>query len=544
MESLWKDIRFGIRILWKSPGFTFVALFALVLGIGANTAIFSVVNAVFLKPLPFHDPDRLVMVWEQSPRTSNANVANPQNLADWIKRNHSFEKMAGYIETDVNLTGEGGPERVLGSLVTRDFFPVLGVSPVIGRNFIPAEDVSSRDDTILLSYGLWQRRYGGDRTIVGKQIRMGDHAGTVVGVMPADFRFPGSKSELWDLLPLNPNAPRGGRFLTPIARLRPGVTLAQAQSDMTGIARQLAHEYPEFDTNWGATVIPMREQFVGEIRTRLLVLLGAVGMVLLIACANVANLMLMRSSVRRREMAIRSSLGATRRRIVRQVLVESGMLGLAAGLLGLMTAVWAKDALLAVLPDNMAVAKVNTVTIDARVLGFTFLISIGTALLFGLMPALRASRPDLSDSLKEGGRGVLGSLRKNRLRAMLVAGEMAVALTLLIGAGLLIKSLVRLENVPPGFNPEHLLTMRMNIASDRYRDAQGAVGGLTEMIDRIQRIPGVTAAGSIHFLPLTQLDSATGFYVAGRPVPKPGTEPITAVSIVTPGYFRAMSIGS
>ena len=542
MESVWKDIRFGARSLWKAPAFTAVALFALVLGIGANTAIFSVINAVFLKPLPFRDPDRLAMVWEQSPHTSQPNVANPQNLADWLKRNHSFVDMAGFIETDMNLTGDSGPERVLGSYVTRDFFPVLGITPYLGRNFIAAEDVASRDDTILLSYGLWKRRYGGDPNILGKQIHMGDHAGTVVGILPADFRFPGLKSELWSLIPLNPNAPRRGRFLTPIARLKPGVTFSQAQAEMKVIGQQLAREFPAFDTGWGVTVIPMREQFVGEIRTPLLVLLGAVGMVLLIACANVANLMLMRSSVRQREMAIRSSLGATRARIIRQILVESGMLGLLAGVLGLITAIWLKDALLAMLPDSMSVARVNSVTVDARVLVFTFVISIGTALLFGLMPAWRSSRPDYSDALKEGGRGVLGSLRKNRLRAALVAAEMAIALTLLIGSGLLIKSLVRLESVSPGFDAQHLLTTRMILASNRYKNGQEAASGLQDMLDRIQRIPSVSAAGSIHFLPLTSLNAATGFRVDGRPIPRPGEEPVTEVSIITPGYFTAMSI--
>ena len=542
MDTLWRDIRFGARVLWTSPAFTATALFALVLGIGANTAIFSVVNAVFLKPLPFRDPDRLVMVWEHSPHTHEKNVANPQNLADWIRRNHSFESMAGFIQSDMNLTGPGGPERVLGSYVSRDFFPVLGVSPFLGRNFLPGEDISSRDDFVLLSYGLWQRRYRADPSIVGKKIQMGDHAGTVVGVMPGDFHFPGSKSELWALIPLNPSAPRRGRFLSPFARLKPGITVAEAKSDMTVIAAQLAREYPQFDTGWGAVVLPMREEFVGEIRTPLFVLLGAVGMVLLIACANTANLMLMRSSVRQREMAIRASLGATRSRIIRQVLVESAMLGVLAGVLGLLVATWAKDALIAMLPDSMSVAKVNSVTIDGRVLAFTFAISAGTALLFGLIPALRSSRPDFSDSLKEGGRGVHGSLRKNRLRAVLVAGEMAVALTLLIGSALLIKSFIRLRDVDPGFNPDHVVTMRMILASSRYKDAAAAVAGLDEMISRIRRIPGVLAAGSIHFLPLTGLDSATGFRVDGQPIPKPGSEPVTVVSIVTPGYFSAMSI--
>src|SRR5579872_5495727 len=537
MESLWKDIRFGARVLWKSPGFTLIALFALVLGIGANTAIFSVVNAVFLKPLPFRDADRLVAVMEVAPRTHRSNVANPQNVGDWQTRNHSFEKIGAYIESDFNLTGPEGPEHVLGSYVTQDYFPVLGVSPMLGHNFT-AEDVTRRERVVLLSFTLWQQRYGGKPDIVGKQIRIGNDGVIVAGVMPADFRFPGSKSELWEIQSLRPGARRVGRFLNPIARLKPGVTVAQAQADMNGIARQLEHEFPEFDTNWGITVIPMREEFVGEIRTGLLVLLCAVGMVLLIACANVANLMLMRSSVRRREMAIRTSLGATRRRIVRQILVESGMLGIAAGVLGLFLAVWAKDGLLAMLPDSMAVAKVNTITIDARVLAFTFLISIGTALLFGLTPALRSSRPDLSDSLKEGGRGVLGSLRKNRLRATLVAGEMAVALTLLIGAGLLIKSLVRLVNVPPGFQPDHVLTMRMILNTAKYSgDTKTIAAGLDEIMSRIQRIPSVTAAGSIHFLPLTSLGAATSFRVEGQPIPKLGAEPVTGVSIVTPGYF-------
>jgi putative ABC transport system permease protein len=543
METLWKDIRFSVRALWRAPGFTAVALFALVLGIGANTAVFSVVNAVFLKQLPFRDPDRLAVVWEQSPRTHKPNVANPQNVADWQARNHSFERIAAFIDSNLNITGDGaGPEQLDGAFVTRDFFPVLGVAPMIGRNFTAAEDVPDPNDTVILSYALWQRRYGGDRAIVGKKIRMGDHSGTIVGVMPAGFRFPGSKAEMWDLVPLRPGAKRTGRFLTPIGRLKPGVTFSQAQADMDVIARQLAAEDPQFDTGWGITVVPMREQFVGELRAPLLVLLGAVGMVLLIACANVANLMLMRSSVRQREMAIRTSLGASRGRIIRQVLTESGILGVLAGGMGLLAAIWVKDGLLAMLPDDMSVAKVNSVTIDARVLTFAFVVALATALLFGLMPALRASRPDLGETLKESGRGVYGSLRKNRLRAILVSAEMAIALTLLIGAGLLMKSFVHLENVPPGFDPEHVLTMRMILESSRYANNKQAVGGLSDMLARIQRLPGVRAAGAIHFLPLTGLDSATGFRVDGEPVPSPGSEPVTAVSIVTPGYFPAMGI--
>jgi len=542
-ETFWRDLRFSARTLRKAPGFTCVALFALVLGIGANTAIFSVVNAVLLKKLPFHDPDRLVMVWEKSPHTHKKNVANPQNVADWKARNHSFEGIAGFIGSEIDLTGDtAGPEQLNGAYITRDFFSVLGVSPMLGRNFTAAEDISNPNDTVVLSYGLWQRRYGGDRNIVGKQIHMGDHVGTVVGVLPPDFRFPGLKAEIWDLVPLRPGAPRRGRFLAPIGRLKPGVSVARAQADMNVIAAQLAAEFPQFDTGWGVTIVPMREEFVGELRTPLLVLLGAVGMVLLIACANVANLMLMRSSARQREMAIRTSLGASRMQIIRQVLTESGILGVCAGILGVVLAIGTKDGLMAMLPEDMSVAKVNSVDIDARVLLFAFAVSLVTALLFGLVPALRASRPDLNDTLKEAGRGVYGSLRKNRLRAVLVASEMAVALMLLIASGLLMKSFVRLENVPAGFNPERVLTMPLVLDSGRYSDAKQAAAGLAEIIGRIQRLPGVAAVGASHWLPLTDMFSATGFRVAGQPIPKPGSEPVTAVSVVTPGFFSAMGI--
>jgi putative ABC transport system permease protein len=544
MDSFCKGLRFGGRMLWKSLGFTGVALLALVLGIGANTAIFSVVNAVLLRPMPFQDAERLVVVWETSPRTKKNNVANPQNFAEWRTRNRSFEAMAGYVpfQLSMSITGDGAPEDVPGNYITREFFPILGVQPAMGRNFLPEEDVRSNDNAALISDGLWRRRYGADRNIVGKKLIVRGKPTTVVGVLPANFRFPEVKADVWMLTHIDAAGQRQGRYLGAIARLKPGVSLSQAQADMKIIASQLANENPAFDTNWGAAVVPMREQFTGNLRTPFLVLLGAVGLVLLIACANVANLMLMRSSARHREMAIRTSLGATRARIVRQLLVESMLLGITGGVLGLLFAVWAKDVLLAMLPESMSVAKVNSVTIDNNVLAFTVILSLVTGLFFGLLPALRTSRPDLGDALKEGGRAVSASLRRNQMRAALVAGEMAVALILLIGAGLLIQSFIRLNNVTPGFQPDRILSMHVGLSSSRYANDRQIAAGLEEIVQRIEQVPGAYSVGSIQWPPLSGLDSATGYRVAGRPVPKPGEEPVTGVSIVTPGYFSTMSI--
>jgi putative ABC transport system permease protein len=544
MGGLWNDLRFAVRVLWKSPEFTGIALLALVLGIGANTAIFSVVNAVLLRPMPFQDPERLVVVWETSPRTNKNNVANPQNFAEWRTLNRSFEAMAGYVpfQLSVSITGDGVPEDVPVNYITREFFPILGVQPAIGRNFLPEEDTSSDDNVALISDGLWRRRYGADRNIVGKKLIVRGKPTSVVGVLPPNFRFPEVKADVWLLSHIDATGQRRGRYLGAIARLKPGVNLSQAQADMKMIAAQLANENPAFDTNWGAAVVPIREQFTGTLRTPLLVLLGAVGLVLLIACANVANLMLMRSSARHREMAIRTSLGATRGRIVRQLLVESMLLGITGGALGLLFAVWAKDLLLAMLPESMSVAKVNSVTIDTNVLAFTVILSLSTGLFFGLLPALRASRPDLSDALKEGGRAISASLRRNQMRAALVAGEMAVALMLLIGAGLLIQSFIRLNNVSPGFQPDRILSMHIGLSSNRYANNQQIAAGLDDIVQRIQQVPGAASVGSIQWPPLSGLNSATGYWVTGRPVPKPGTEPVTGVSIVTPGYFSTMSI--
>ncbi len=540
METVWKDTRFALRMLAKSPGFTLLALAALMLGIGANTAIFSIVNASLMRPLPFRDPDRLMMVWEHSPHTGKNNVANPQNVLDWQARSRSFEQMGAFIETEMNLTGNGEPEQVHGAYVTRGFFPILAVQPSLGRNFVPEEDTAEAGWAVILSRGLWRRRYGGDPNVVGKKLLVQGNSAIVVGVMPESFEFPEMRAELWTLMTLR-HGERRGRYLEVIGRLKPGVSEASARAEMDTIGRQLAAENT-FDAKWGVNVVGMRENFSGSIRTPLLVLLGAVGMVLLIACANVANLMLMRSSGRRREIAIRASLGATRARILRQFLVESALLGITGGSLGLLLAVWAKDGLLAMLPEGMSLAHVTHVSIDGNVLAFTLAVSLGSSLLFGLIPGLRACRPDLSDTLKEGGRGSSGDLRRNRLRAALAAGEMAIAMMLLIGAGLLIKSLVRLRNVSPGFQAENVLSLRLGLSGKKFANNQQAVRELDEILDKVRQVPGVSAAGSIQWAPLSGLLSATSFRVDGRPAPRPGEEPVTGVSVITPGYFSALRI--
>jgi len=543
MDALWKDFTFAIRVLRTNAGSTSIALLALVLGIGANTAIFSVVDAVLLRPLPFRDPGRLVMLWEKSPHTGKINSVNPQNFADWQSRNHSFEKMAAYIPFQIttNVTGDGEPEEIPTNFVTRDFFSILGVQPTLGRDFLP-EDDTSRADLAIVSDGLWQRRYGSDPHIIGRKLIAGNTAVTVIGVLPPSFHFPEVKPDIWRLSRIDASAPRTGRSIAGIGRLKPGVSISQAQAEMSSIARQLEREHPEFDTRWGASVVPIEETFTGELRTPLLVLFGAVGLVLLIACANVANLMLMRSSGRSREMAIRTSLGATRARIVRQLLIESGVLAAGAGLLALLAALWAKDFLLAMLPESMSVVKVNGVSINGYVLAFTALLSLATAMLFGLLPAMRVSRPVLSETLKESSRAVSQSLGSNRARAALVSGEIALALMLLIGAGLLIESFFRLEHSAPGFRAEHVLSMHVNLVSSRYAKPGQAAEGLAEILRRVERVPSVDSAGSIQWPPLSGLRSATSFYVAGRPVPHAGEEPTTDVSIVTPDYFASMKI--
>jgi putative ABC transport system permease protein len=549
METLWQDLKYGARMLAKSPGFTAVAVIALALGIGANTAIFSVVNAVLLRSLPFQNPDRLVMVWENNrPRGRDQNVISPANYLDWQDQNSVFEQMAAMFDSRTNLTNVDDPEELPFQVVTTNFFDLLGVNAALGRAFVAEESERGHDNVAVLSHGLWRRRFGGDPGLIGKTIKLSGEDFTVIGVMPPDFQFvvksgslTGKQPEVWAPLTLSPNSRvRRGRFMSAIARLKPGVTLAQAQAEMDSIAGNLEQQYPNFNTGWGVKLVPLQDQLSGAIRTPLLVLLGAVAFVLLIACANVANLLLARSASRQKEIAIRMALGARRGRIIRQLLTEATILAAVGGALGLLLAMWGVDALVALTPKDLLVMA--NVGVDYRVLGFTLGVALLTGLLFGLAPALEASRPNLNETLKESGRSSASGGRSHRLRDMFVVLEIALALVLLIGSGLLIRSFGRLRAEDPGFDSSNLLTVRLLLPNAKYSQDTQRIAFFQQLVQRVQSLPGVRSAGAISFLPFTGLGAATRFDLEGRPAPAKGQEPTGDVRVVDGGYFQTMRI--
>ncbi len=532
------DVRYAFRTLLKSPGFTMMAAIALALGIGANTAIFSVVNAVLLHKLPFADADRLVMVWEKSPRTNKANVVNATNFLRWQERNHSFERIAAFVQYDVSITGDGEPEVIPNLAVTNGFFEMLGVQPLIGRWFTAQEDTPGNDRVAILSEGLWRRRFGADPNILGRNIKIDNREMRIVGVMPGDFRFPQTRAELWQPLAIDRARVSRGRSLSTLAKLRDGATISSAQADMNVIAAQLQKERPDFDSKWGSVVIGLREQAVGDVRRPLLLLLGAVGLVLLIACANVANLMLIRAAGRSREIAIRGALGASGGRIVRQLLVESVLLACFGGALGLLLGSEMIQVLAVALPDTINYANLKTIHLDTTVFLFAAGISLVTGVLFGLAPALKAMRTDIQKTLRDGGRGVAGS--RSLTRQVLVVVEVALSMMLLIGAGLLIRSFARLASVDPGFDVQHVVSMQLSASN--YATPEKYVGFVEQVLQRIRALPGVEAAGTSDFLPLGRVIPGTGFWRADQPRPNPGEEAVTDVLVVTPGYFAAMNI--
>jgi putative ABC transport system permease protein len=540
IEDLMRDLRFGGRMLRRNPGFTAVAVLALALGIGANTAIFSVVNAVMLARMPYENPDRLVMVWERSPRTGKANVANPVNFLEWQARNHSFERIAALVETGASLTGEGEPEQVRRLIVSDGFFQILGVKAIVGRWFTHQEDTPGSDYVVILGEGLWRRRYAADPELLGRQILINNHKTTIVGIMPADFRFPFTKADLWQPMALDrANAMKTGRYLVTVARLRDGVTVAGAQADMDALMPQLQRERPEFNSKWGITVVSLRDQVIGDVRTPLLVLLGAVGLVLLIACANVANLMLMRAAGRGREIAVRAALGARALRIARQLLVESTLTATAGGTLGLLIGIWSMSMLVAALPDTIAYANLKTIRIDTTVFLFTAAVSLTTGILFGLGPAFKAARTEVPEALRDAGRSIVGG--RSVGRSALVIAEVALTMILLVGAGLLIRSFARLASVEPGFDASHVLSMELSEAG-RFGTDREFLEFNSRMLERVRAVPGVEAAGTSHYLPLGRIIPATMFWRADHPRPNAGEEPITEVLCVMPGYFAAMKI--
>ncbi|MGI9105209.1 MAG: ABC transporter permease [Pyrinomonadaceae bacterium] len=464
MGNIRQDVRYGFRTLVKSPGFTFVALMALALGIGANTAIFSVVNTVLLRPLGYKEPERLVTLSHLYPKLDLVASVSAPGYVDYRDQTSVFEEIAASSYVGYNLTDGGDPDRVLGRRVTANFLPLLGIAPALGRTFLAEEDQPGAARGAVLSHGLWQRRFGGDPQIVNRTITLNNESHTVVGVMPAEFRH--FTDELWTPIAFTPeqlaNDRRGNEYLGAMARLKPGVTIERAQAEMNFIAQRIMAANPDTypaDSGWGVKLRSLNEEVVGDVRPALFLLLGAVGFLLLIACANVANLMLARAAARSREIAIRTALGASRLRLVRQLLTESLLLAFVGGAAGLLLAVWGVDLLVALEPAD--VARAREIGIDARVLAFTVGLSLLTGVLFGLLPALQASKPGLSGTLKEGGRGSAGGGGIRSARSLLVITQIAVALVLLVGAGLMVRSFSRLLDVNPGFRTENVLTMQV-----------------------------------------------------------------------------------
>jgi putative ABC transport system permease protein len=538
MRTFLQDLRFAARLFRRSPGFTAIAVAAIAIGIGANSAIFSVVNGVLLKTLPYRDPDGIVMVWERNlPRGRETNVAGPANFLAWREENDVFEQMAAVTMTfGVNLTGAGEPVEVKAQAVNAEFFPILGVSPELGRAFSKEEE-DGRRDVVVISHRLWQQRLRG-ADVVGQAVTLNGRAQVIAGIMPPGFHFRDRTVDVWYPLaiPAEARVPRG-RSLVPLARLKPGVTV----QEMDTISARLTARWPQFDTGWVTNVRPIAEEITGDVRPALLVLLGAVGFVLLIACANVANLLLARSTARQRELALRAALGADRGRLARQLLAESLLLAAGGGLLGLALA-WAGVHLLtATLADQVAFPRVDAIGIDARVLAFTAAIAVLSGVVFGLAPALASASINLNDALKEGGR-TGSSGRLGRLRGLFVIVEVALALVLLAGAGLLLRSFARILDTDPGFDPEHVLTMQLTLPSAKYGDAAKRGQFYQSLLDSLGGVPGLRAAGTVSFLPMNGLAAATGFTIIGQPVPAAGQEPVAEVRIYLGDYFQAMGI--
>lgn len=544
MDTLLQDIKYGFRLLFKNPGITVIAVIALSLGIGANTAIFSVVNSLLLKPLPYANSERLTLLNENSARLANMSVSY-LNFIDWREQNQSFEYLAASRFQPYNMTSDGNPERVLAAQVSADMFGAIGVQPFMGRAYTEADDKPGAERTAVLTYAFWQERFGAQTDIIGQTITLSGNPYTVIGVFPQDFRtYPRGGTQvpqLWtplglmgDVFTTRGNHP--GIYVTGL--LKPGVTLEQAQTDMSLIAKRLEEQYPQSNTGNGIRVRSLHEVVVGDSRTPLFILLGAVGFVLLIACANVANLLLVRAAVRTREISVRVALGAGRMRIVRQMLTESTVLAIAGGVFGVFLAYWGINLLVAATAEYLP--RINEVYIDKTVLAFTALLAVVTGIIFGLAPALQSSSPDLNDALKDSVRGTTGG--RNRLRNVLVVAEVSLAMVLLIGAGLLIRSFWQVSGASPGFNPDDLLTVNLTLPQTQYPDAESRRAFYNRLYPRLNSMPGVIAAGTIIPLPLGGGGWQTSFAVDGRERPAPGEFPLTDIARVSPGYFKTMGI--
>ena len=540
METLGQDLRYAGRMLRKNPAFTAVAVLALALGIGANTAIFSVINGVLLRPLAYHDPDRLLLIFETSSEFSQGSVAYP-NFLDWRRESRSFIDMGTYRSDDFNFTGAGEPEHLSGEYVSAGVLPVLGVSPMLGRNFLPEEDRRGAACAVMLTDGFWKERFAADRNILGRTLTLNAVSCAVVGVLPRDFRFSDKAKiyvpiEQWNSVELRTREAHPG--LAVVGRLRSGVTRAAAQAEMTSLCKGLARQYPMTNAGRGAKVVSMKDDMVAYIRPTLLLLAGAVGLVLLIACANVANLLLARATVRQRELAIRAALGAGRGRVVRQLLTESVLLSMGGALAGLVLARWGTSAVLAAAPAVLP--RSEEIGMDPYVLLFTLAVSIITGVLFGLAPAFHGANANPQEFLKEGTRGAGGG--HHRAEGTFVAVEVGLALVLLVGAGLMIQSIWRLWQVDPGFNTRHVLTTEIAVSPTAMASPLGIRLAYQQMLERVAGIPGVRSAAITSVVPLSERDSENAFWVGGGPQPAPDHMTSAMFYIVTPDYPSVMQI--
>jgi len=544
MDKAAQDVRYAVRVLRKNPGFTAVVVLTLALGIGANTAIFSIVNAVLLSPLPYDDADGIVQVWHTPPQDSFPGTTqfslSPANYLDWRDQNHVFERIAAYDGTTFSFTGGDRPEAVNAARVAPDVFAVLRAKPLLGRGFTPEEDAPGQGKVAVLGHGFWQTRFGSDPSVVGRQIRLSGESYTVVGVMPAGFRFP-HWAELWTPLAWSAEERqvRGIHDYHAVARLAPGVSVAQAQAELGAISRRLEQQYPADNKGWGALVRPLRDELVGNVRPALLVLLAAVSLVLLIACANVANLVLARTLARRKEIALRAALGASRGRVLQQVLSENLLLALVGGALGLLLAYFGVEAIVAFLGDQLP--RAAEIRVSGRVLLFTLLISVLTGLAAGIMPALRLTKVELGEALKQGSGKTTSDSGGNRTRSLLVVAEVALSLVLLVGAGLMIRTLGMLRGVNPGFDPRNVVSMSLTIPVAKYASPAQQTAFFERTLERLRALPGVDSAGAVIGLPTTG-GSTQPVAIEGHPVVAVSQQPEVAVRVMTPGYLRAMRI--
>ena len=543
-----QDIRYGFRMLIKRPGFTIIVVLTLALGIGANTTIFSAVDAVLLNPLPYQEPDRLVAVWETnkqlSPEMWDRNEVAMPNFLDWRSSNQVFEQLGSLYYADVNLTGVAEPERIKSCVVTTNFFQVLGIQPMIGRSFLPEEEKLGSPRVVIISSGLWERLLGSDPNLTNKSVTLNGNPVAVVGVMPRgfDLQFPTNmRVDMWLPMRIDPaNVDRDSHYLYALARLKPGISRDQAQSEMNLIAAQLQQQYPETNAQKGVNIIPLRKQLVGKVDSYLYLLFGAVGFVLMIVCANVAGLLLARVTARHKEVAVRIALGANRWRIIRQLLTESIILSALSGLLGLLFAYGGIKLLVTLTPPD--VPRLHEIGLHIPVFLWTLVISILTGVLFGLAPALQASRPDLNEALKKSAGRNQGGFQRGGLRNLLIVAEVAVALLLSVGAGLMIKSFMRLQQVSPGFEANSLLTMNIALPRQKYREPQQANAFFDQLAERIKTLPGVKSVGGIDPLPFSNSNVSTSFLIEGAPAVPLAERPEVGERAVTPAYFETMGI--